>query len=211
MKVTLHKFDVFYFCIDLFFVCSAAAVTHYTVTICFIQFICDLFTVAAAVKVKHLFCTPACFLEKTVRTVLSCRFMVGLCVGEVTFLSGFFFSVPVWRHAVNFPAPKQEERSYGIKDHLGIFACPIHLPSPRQRCVVHCSYVLLSCLYQVMCACTDPIHKLTKFFLWICRPIWLWCNSLKQEKIAPFLFSFQVYPHVAVQWMRNRLLGIPFP
>lgn len=98
--IDTSEFDMFNFCTNLFSVCSATVVTAPTILYCnhlfqtiyfwFVQcYCCSKYKTSLRYTREH-------FLERTVRTALPCWCVVGLCVGEVTFLSGLFFSVPAW-------------------------------------------------------------------------------------------------------------------
>lgn len=105
---------------------------------------------------------------------------------------------------VNFSAPNKEDRSHCITgDYIFVpFTFREHVKHGT-RCT---AFMFCATLPSRMCMfgfCSWAYRVL----LWIYRPRWLWCNSLKREKIAYFLL--QGYPHVAALRMRNRLVEAP--
>ena len=150
------------------------------------------------------------------RTVPSCPCTVGPCVreGDIS-VRLFSLSVLVWRSVDTLWTlllRQKEDRSNGTQPHLGFVLVPFHLLSPGRW---WCTAVMLRATSknQIMWACMDPNHGLTKSF---CGYVGQFDfevipSSRRKKKKKLNFFHSQVYPHVAVLWRRNRLPGASLP
>lgn len=116
------------------------------------KFISDLFTVAAALNIKHLFCryTGECFLEKDSED--DCTFLFLVHGGALWWRGDIFVRVLLcaclvfWRHAMNFTAPKRSCGERGvvvlrITWELCLSRSPfrVHVKGVRCTAVVFCA------------------------------------------------------------------------
>lgn len=112
-------------------------------------------------------------------------------------------------HCELYSSTTQGHKSYGMKHHLGclliLFTFRVHV---KRWCVVHCSHVLC---YLIKSCVHVPILLigLPKSFCGYVGQFDFDVIPSSRKKIA-FFFSLQVYPHVAVLWMRRRLVDTPF-